>query len=64
MTVTVQQGSAVLICILTQEGVKGNEHMPTATHNTTMPFARLPAGAADYTICYYSFERLKTTLAQ
>ncbi|MDD2630532.1 MAG: glycoside hydrolase family 97 catalytic domain-containing protein [Limnochordia bacterium] len=48
--------------LLTQEGVQGNEHMPTATHNVTLPFVRFPAGAADYTICYYD-KRLKTTHA-
>jgi alpha-glucosidase len=49
--------------LLTQEGVRGNEHMPTATHNATLPFTRLPAGPADYTICIYD-QRLKTTRAQ
>jgi alpha-glucosidase len=48
--------------LLTQEGVRGNEHMPTATHNATLPFTRLPAGPADYTICVYD-QRLKTTRA-
>jgi len=50
--------------LLTQEGVRGNENMPTASHNATLPFTRLIAGAADYTICYYfSLERQKTTRA-
>ncbi len=48
--------------LLTQEGVRGNEQMPTATHNATLPFTRLPAGPADYTICIYD-KRLKTTRA-
>ena len=39
--------------LLTQEGVYGNECMPDANHNTTLPFTRFLAGAADYTICYY-----------
>jgi alpha-glucosidase len=47
---------------LTQEGVRGNEHMPTARHNVTLPFTRYPAGAADYTPCYYS-KGIKTTHA-
>lgn len=47
---------------LTQEGVRGNEHMPTAEHNCTLPFTRLVAGAADCTVCYYS-PRIKTTHA-
>ena len=48
--------------LLTQEGVRGNEHFPTATHNATLPFTRAPAGPADYTICIYS-PRLKNTRA-
>jgi alpha-glucosidase len=48
--------------LLTQEGIGGNETMPDATHNVTLPFTRFVAGAADYTICYYS-ERIKTTHA-
>jgi alpha-glucosidase len=45
--------------LLTQEGIRGNEHMPDARHNTTLPFTRFIGGAGDYTICYYS-QRLKT----
>lgn len=48
--------------LLTQEGVRGNEHMPTARHNCTLPFTRAIAGAADVTICYYN-DRIKTTHA-
>ncbi|MBT3375442.1 MAG: alpha-glucosidase [Lentisphaerae bacterium] len=48
--------------LLTQEGVRGNEHMPTARHNCTLPFCRYPAGAADYTPCYYN-GRVKNTHA-
>jgi alpha-glucosidase len=48
--------------LLTQEGVRGNEHMPTAAHNATLPFTRFLAGPADYTICYYT-DRIKTTRA-
>ncbi|RZF57452.1 glycoside hydrolase family 97 protein [Sphingobacterium corticibacterium] len=48
--------------LLTQEGIYGNEEMPDATHNTTLPFTRYSQGAADYTICYYS-NRIKTTRA-
>lgn len=48
--------------LLTQEGIRGNEHMPTAGHNVTLPFTRFVAGAGDYTICYYS-DRLQTTRA-
>ena len=40
--------------LLSQEGVHGNECMPDATNNTTLPFTRYIAGAADYTICYYA----------
>ena len=39
--------------LLTQEGIRGNEEFPDATHNTVLPFTRYIAGAADYTICYY-----------
>ncbi|MFX0102399.1 MAG: glycoside hydrolase family 97 catalytic domain-containing protein, partial [Candidatus Hodarchaeota archaeon] len=49
--------------LLTQEGVRGNEHMPTTSHYCTLPFTRFPAGAADVTICYYN-ERIKPTRAQ
>ncbi|WP_433185786.1 glycoside hydrolase family 97 catalytic domain-containing protein [Actinoallomurus sp. CA-150999] len=37
---------------ITMEGVRGNEHFPTATHNVTLPFTRNVAGPMDYTICY------------
>jgi alpha-glucosidase len=47
---------------MTQEGVRGNEEMPDATHNTTLPFTRYIAGAADYTICYYHRPELKASL--
>ncbi|MBN1925987.1 MAG: glycoside hydrolase family 97 catalytic domain-containing protein [Prolixibacteraceae bacterium] len=48
--------------LLTQEGIRGNEEMPDATHNTILPFTRYIAGAGDYTICYYN-KRIKTTHA-
>jgi len=48
--------------LLTAEGIRGNEEMPDATHNTTLPFTRFIAGPADYTICYYT-KRIKTTHA-
>lgn len=48
--------------LLTAEGIRGNEEMPDATHNTILPFTRFIAGAADYTICYYD-KRIKTTHA-
>ena len=48
--------------LLTQEGIRGNEEFPDATHNTILPFTRMINGAADYTICYYD-KRLKTTHA-
>ena len=46
--------------LMTQEGIRGNEEMPDATHNTILPFTRFLAGAGDYTICYYN-DRIKTT---
>jgi len=48
--------------LLTAEGIRGNEEMPDATHNTILPFTRGIAGAADYTFCYYD-HRIKTTHA-
>jgi alpha-glucosidase len=48
--------------LLTQEGVRGNENMPTAAHNVTLPFTRGPAGPSDYTICIYD-SRVKPTRA-
>lgn len=39
--------------LMTQEGIRGNEEMPDANHNTVLPFTRFIAGAADYTFCYY-----------
>ena len=46
--------------LLNQEGIRGNEEFPNATHNTILPFTRMINGAADYTICYYD-KRIKTT---
>lgn len=48
--------------LLTQEGIRGNEEFPDATHNTILPFTRFLCGAGDYTICYYD-KRIKTTHA-
>lgn len=48
--------------LLNQEGIRGNEEFPDATHNTILPFTRMINGAADYTICYYD-RRLRTTHA-
>jgi alpha-glucosidase len=48
--------------LLTQEGIRGNEEFPDATHNTILPFTRMVAGAADYTVCYFD-PRLKNTHA-
>lgn len=48
--------------LLTQEGIRGNEHMPTARHNVTLPFTRCIAGPADYTYCIYD-RRLQNTRA-
>lgn len=46
--------------LLTVEGIRGNEHFPSAQHDTTLPFTRYLSGSADYTICYYD-GRLKNT---
>lgn len=48
--------------LLTQEGVRGNEEMPDADHNTLLPFTRFLAGPADYTLCYFN-HRIKNTYA-
>jgi len=48
--------------LMTVEGIRGNEHFPTAEHNCTLPFTRYIAGAGDYTVCYYD-KRLQTTHA-
>lgn len=46
--------------LLTQEGIRGNEEMPDADHNTLLPFTRFLCGPADYTLCYYN-QRVKNT---
>ncbi len=48
--------------LMTQEGIRGNEEMPDATHNTTLPYTRMIAGAGDYTFAYYA-SRVKNTHA-
>lgn len=48
--------------LMTQEGIRGNEEMPDANHNTILPFTRFLAGSADYTIAYYS-KAIKNTHA-
>ncbi len=48
--------------LLTQEGIRGNEEFPDATHNTILPFTRMMAGAGDYTVCYFD-QRVKNTHA-
>jgi alpha-glucosidase len=47
---------------MTAEGIRGNEEMPDAKHNTVLPFTRFVAGAANYRICYLD-KRIKTTHA-
>jgi alpha-glucosidase len=48
--------------LMTVEGIRGNEHWPTAEHNCTLPFTRYVLGMGDYTVCYYD-KRLKNTHA-
>lgn len=48
--------------LMTVEGIRGNEHMPTAKHNCTLPFTRYLCGIGDYTVCYYN-KRIQTTHA-
>ena len=52
--------SRTLPNLLTQEGIRGNEEMPDATHNTLLPFTRYLCGPADYTLCYFN-SRVKNT---
>jgi alpha-glucosidase len=47
---------------MTVEGIRGNEHFPTAGHNCTIPFTRYVLGPGDYTVCYMS-PRIQTTHA-
>jgi len=48
--------------LMTVEGIGGNETMPDAVHNATLPFTRFVCGPADYTICWYS-DRVKNSCA-
>jgi alpha-glucosidase len=48
--------------LMTVEGIRGNEQMPTPEHNCTLPFTRNVNGIGDYTVCYYN-DRIKTTHA-
>jgi hypothetical protein len=48
---------------VTQEGVRGEERKPDATHHTILPFVRYVQGAADYTPRYLKgFLRYDSTL--
>lgn len=47
---------------ITMEGVRGNEHFPSASHNVTLAHTRNLSGPIDYTICYKQ-SRLQTTPA-
>ena len=46
------------------EGVRGNEHFPTAANNVLLPFARNVGGPMDYTICYGQSRDLTTNTHQ
>ena len=48
--------------VMTVEGICGNEEMPAAPHNCTLPFTRYLCGPADYTPCWYN-NRVKNTRA-
>ncbi len=50
--------------LLTQEGVRGNEEFPDGVNNTTLPFTRFLAGAADCTICYFHRKEIKADLTK
>jgi alpha-glucosidase len=50
--------------ILIYEGVKGMEAsklLDRATHETTLPFTRMLAGPADYSVCHFGTRRQNTT---
>lgn len=49
--------------LMTVEGIRGNEHFPTAEHNCTLPFTRYVGGVGDYTVCYYDKRLTHTTHA-
>ena len=49
---------------ITNEGVRGNERFPTASHNVTLPFARNIGGPIDYTICYGQSRNRTTNVHQ
>lgn len=48
--------------LLTQEGIRGNEEFPSASHDAILPFTRMLCGAGDYTVCYFD-PRIKNTHA-
>lgn len=52
--------SRTLPHLMTQEGIAGNEVMPDAKHNVTLPFTRFLCGPGDYTPCYFN-SRVKNT---
>ena len=54
--------SRTLPNLMTQEGIRGNEEMPDADHNTLLPFTRFLCGPGDYTLCYFN-GRVKNTKA-
>jgi alpha-glucosidase len=50
--------------VLIYEGVRGMESsklMDRATHETTIPFTRMLAGPADYSVCHFGERRRNTT---
>ena len=48
--------------VMTVEGIRGNEEMPSASHNAALPFTRYLDGPGDYTPCW-NVDRIKNTLA-
>jgi len=49
--------------LVTQEGVRGEERKPDATHHTILPFVRTLQGSADYTPRYLNGAGLRCTKA-
>lgn len=48
--------------LMTVEGIRGNEEMPTAEHNVITAGVRMLCGPGDYTPCWYD-GRVKTSMA-
>ena len=50
--------------LLTQEGIRGNEHDPISSNNVVLPYTRMICGAADYTPKLPSYNNDNTRIHQ